>query len=148
MVDTVPRKVSYVDKSINTTKINKHTVRSNILHSTFKNLTFFKFTDNFFLLKLDISLDKCFVWYNNVFEVMVDFHHLEFHCFTYINIVITDRLHVDLRTWQECFNSKYIYDHTTFSTTFHKTVNDFFIIMSSINSIPRTDRTCFTVRQY
>ena len=45
-------------------------------------------------------------------------------------------MNVNLTTWQESFNAKYVNDHTTFSTTFDITLNNFIILKSLINFIP------------
>src|SRR6056297_696875 len=147
MVDTRPAKIGNVNKSVNSSKVNKYSVRSDVFNSTFKYLTFFKLTDNFFLLFFDIGFNKRFVRNHNVFEFVVDFHNFEFHCFSYVSIVITDRLHVYLRTWQECLNSKYIYDHTTFSSALNKTVYDKTFVVSFVHTIPCLNYTSFTVRK-
>ena len=147
MVDTRPAKVGNVNKSINSSKVNKYSVRSDVFNSTFKYLTFFKLADDFFFLFFDIGFNKRFVRNHNVFEFVVDFHNFEFHCFSNVSIVITDRLHIYLRTWQECLNSKYIYDHTTFSSAFHKTVYDKTFVVSFVHTIPSLNYTSFTVRK-
>ena len=98
MTYTAPAHISNMHKSVYTTKVNEYTVRCNVLNSTFKYLTFLKtFDDNSFLL-LKLSLNKCFVRYNNVLKLLVDFHNLEFHLLTYVLIKVTYRLHINLRT--------------------------------------------------
>src|SRR5690606_10540434 len=137
-----------MDKTINSTKINEYTVRGNVLNSTFKYLTFFKLTNDLFLLLFNIGFNKRFVRYNNVLEFMVDLHNFKFHCFSYVSIVITNWLHVNLRSRQESLDSKYVYDHTTFGTTFYKSVYDKTLIVSFVHTIPCHDNTGLTVRKY
>src|SRR5690606_37171490 len=136
VVDTAPRKVSDVDKSVNTSKVDEYTVRSNVFNNTFKYLAFFKLPDDFFFLYLDISLDKSLVRYNYVFEFMVDFHNFKFHSFIYILIVITDRLNVYLRSRKERLNTENVNDHTAFSPAFYKTINDLSCFVSIDNPVP------------
>ncbi|MNL29810.1 hypothetical protein D3C87_1515090 [compost metagenome] len=99
VVNSAPRKVSDVDKSVNTSKVDEYTVRSNVFNNTFKYLAFFKLPNDFFFLNFDICFDKRFVRNNYVFKLMVDFHNFEFHSFVYILIVISDWLNVNLRSW-------------------------------------------------
>ena len=136
-----------MDQSVYATQIDEYTVRSDVFNGSFKNLSFFKLTDNFFLLLFQFSFDKSFVRNNHVFEFLVDFNNFEFHCFSNEYIIITDRLNVDLGTRQECFDTEYVYDHTTLSAAFDVTFDNFFIFQSSIHTIPRASSTCFSVRQ-
>src|SRR5210317_1783619 len=99
MVDSAPRKIGNVNKTINPSKVDKYPVRSDVFNHTFKHLTFFKLPDDFFLLLFDIRLDKRLVRNNNVFEFVIDFNHFEFHVLSDVLVVITDWLNVNLRTW-------------------------------------------------
>ena len=137
-----------MDKTVYATKVDEYTIRSDIFNGTFKDLTFFKFADDVFLLLFKFSFDKSFVRNNNVFEFVVDFNNFEIHSFVYVNIVVTDRFNVDLRSWKECFNTEYVNNHTAFSTTFDVTFNDFVVVKSLINAIPRLSATSFFVRKY
>ena len=140
-----PRKVCNVDQTVYATKVDEHTVRCDIFNSSFKNLSFFEFTDDFFLLLFQFGFDKSFVRNNNVFEFLVDLNNFEFHCFANEYIIVTDRFNVDLRTRQECFDSEYVYDHTTLSAALDVTLDNFFIFQSSVNAIPRTSSAGFSV---
>ena len=53
-----PRKVGDVDQTVYATQVDEHTVRGDILDSTFEYLAFFQFADNFFLLLFQLSFDK------------------------------------------------------------------------------------------
>ena len=136
-----------MDKTINASKIDKYTIRSNVFNHSFKYLTFFKLRDDFFFLLLNVCFDKRFVGNNNVFEFMVDFNHFEFHVFTNVLIVVTNRFNIDLRTRKERFDTKYVYNHTTFSTTLNKTLYDFFFVVCIVNTIPSLNRSCLSVRK-
>ena len=140
-----PRKVSDVNQTVYATKVDEYTVRCDIFNSSFENLSFFKFTDNFFLLLFQFSFDKSFVRYNNVFEFLVDLNHFEFHCFANEYIIVADRFNVNLRTRQECFDSEYVNDHTTLSAALDVTLDNFFIFQSSVHAIPRTSSAGFSV---
>ena len=56
---------------------------------------------------------------NYVIVGVVDFYHLHFHFLTYIDVEISDRLHVNLRTRQKGFNTVDVYNQTTLSSTLH-----------------------------
>ena len=98
VVYAAPRKVGNVDQSVYTAQVNEYSVRGDIFNSTFKHLSFFQFRNDIFLLLFQLSLDKSFVRYNNVLEFLVDFNHFEFHGLANIDIIITNRLNIDLRT--------------------------------------------------
>ena len=98
MIYATPRKISNMDQSVYATQVNEYSVRGDIFNSTFKYLSFFQFRDDIFLLLFQLSLDKSFVRYNNILEFLVDLNHFEFHGLTNIDIVIANRLNIDLRT--------------------------------------------------
>ena len=145
IANAAPRKVCDVDQTVYATQVDEHTVRGDILNSSFKNLSFFELADNFFLLLFQFSFDKSLVRYNNVFEFLVNLNHFEFHCFANEYIIVTDRFNVDLRTRQECFDSEYVYDHTTLCAALDESLDNFFIFQSSVNAIPRTSSAGFSV---
>ena len=134
-----------MNKTIDSSKINKYTIIGNIFNSSFKNLTFFKFTDNFTFEFLKFSLKKSLMRNNYVAEFLIDFYNLEIHCLLYKCIIIPNRLDVYLRTREECFDSEYIHNHTALRTSLDKALNNFTIIISGINHIPRTKLACFFV---
>ena len=142
-----PRQVCDVDQTVYATQVDEYTVRCDIFNSTFKYLTFFKFTDDFFLLLFQFSFDKSLVRNNHVLEFLVDLNNLEFHSFANEYIVVADRLNVDLRTRQECFDTEYVNDHTTLSAALDVTLDNFFIFQSCVNTIPRTSSASLLVRQ-
>src|ERR1035437_131412 len=96
VINPSPGKICNMNKAIHATKVDEYAIRCNIFDSSFKNLSFFKFRDDLFLLLFKFSLDKRFVRNNNVFELLVDFHNLKFHCFTYKYIIVTYRFHINL----------------------------------------------------
>ncbi len=142
-----PRQVSDVNQTIYATQVDKYTIRCDILNGTLKNLSFFEFTDNFFLLLFQFSFDKSLVRNNHVLEFLVDLNNLEFHSFANEYIVVADRFHVDLRTRQESFDTEYVYDHTTLCAALDVTLDNFFVFQSSVHTIPRASSASFTVRQ-
>ena len=98
MIYTAPRKVGNMNQSVYATQVNEYSVRGDIFNSTFKYLSFFQFRDDIFLLLFQLCLDKSLVRYNNVLEFLVDFNHFEFHGFTNIDIIVTNRFNINLRT--------------------------------------------------
>ena len=83
-------------QAVNTTQVDEYTIRSDILHSAFQYLAFFKFRHDLSFLLFKFSFNQCFMGNNYVFVFVVDLYHLEFHGLVNINIVITDRFHIDL----------------------------------------------------
>ena len=146
VVYATPRKVCDVDQAVYAAKVDEYTVRSDVLDSSFQYLTFFQFGDDFFLL-FQFSFDKSLVRYNNVFEFLVNFNHFEFHCFANEYIIVADRFNVDLRTRQECFDSEYVYDHTTLCAALDVTLDDFVVLESLVDAVPAACSACFLVRE-
>ena len=144
---TSPRKVGDVNQSIYAAQIDEYTIGSDILDSSFEYLSFFEFGDNFFLLLFELGFDKSFVRNNHILEFLIDFNNFEFHSFTYEYIVVTDRLNVDLRTGQECFDTEYIDNHTALRATFDISFDDFVVFKSRVNTVPRAGSASFLVRQ-
>ena len=50
IVNTAPREVGDVDKTIYATQVDEHTVRGDVLNSTFEYLTLFELSDDFLAL--------------------------------------------------------------------------------------------------
>ncbi len=96
MVDTAPGEVSNVNQSIHTSQVDKHTIRGNIFHAAFEDLTFFKLGNDFSFLNFKLCLNEGFVRDHHVFVFMVDFHHFEIHGFAHIDVIITDRFDINL----------------------------------------------------
>src|SRR5690606_13401424 len=124
VIDARPGKICNVDQTVYATKVDEYTVRSDVFDNTFQYLAFLQLADDFFFLNFNIGFDKRFVRNHYVFELVVDFHDFEFHGFVHVNIVVTDWLHVNLRSWQKRLDPEYVDDHTAFCTALHKTIYD------------------------
>ena len=140
-----PRQVGDVDQTVYATQVDEYTVRCDILDNTLEYLSLLEFADDFLLLLFQLSLDESLVRNNDVLEFLVDLNDLEFHRLANEYIVVADRLHVDLRTRQECFDAEYVYDHTTLRAALDVTLDNFFVFQSCVYAIPRTCSTCFAV---
>ena len=125
-----------MNKSVYSTKVDEYTIRSNVLNSTFENLTFFELANNFFLLCFKFSFNESLMRNNNIAEFLVDFYNLEFHCFSYEYVVVTNRMNVDLTSRQESLNAKYVNNHTALSATFDVTLYHFFAFKRSVYTVP------------
>ncbi len=142
-----PRKVGDVDESVNTAEVNEYTVRSDVLDGTFENLTLFELADDFFLLLFQFGLDESLVRNNNVAEFLVDLHHLELHRLAYEYIVVAYGMNVDLATWQEGLDAEYINNHTTLCAALDVTLDNLFVVQSSIHALPALGEAGFLVRE-
>ncbi len=136
MLNTFPRKIGNVDKTIYTTEINKCSVRGNVFDGSLEYLTFFKACNNFFLLLFEFFFNQYFVRYNHIFEFGIDFYNLEFHCFIHKHVVVVNGIHINLRTGQECFDSEHVYNHTAFCAAFDISFDDFIISECFIYTLP------------
>ena len=134
-----------MDETVNTAKVNEYAITCDVLDSSLKNLTFLKLADDLALLLLKFSLDKSFVGYDNVAELLIDLDNLEIHCRVNILIVVADRFDIDLRTREECLDSEYIDDHTAFCTGLDITLYNLVCCKCCIYHIPRTELTCLLV---
>ncbi len=56
-----PRQICNMNKSVNAAKVNKHAVRGDVLHRSFKYLTFLQFGNDCFLILFEFRLDECLV---------------------------------------------------------------------------------------
>ena len=91
-----PREVGDVDKTVHAAEVDEHTVAGDVLDSTFEYLTLFELGDDFALLLFKFGFDECFMRYDNVLELLVDFHNLEFHGLAHEHVVVADGAYVDL----------------------------------------------------
>jgi len=141
-----PTKVSDMNQAVYAAKIDKDTVRGNVLNSSFKYLTFFKLGNDIFLLLFQFGFNQCFVRNNNISEFMINLNHLEFHCLSNINIIVADWFNINLWTRQECLDTEYIHNHTAFRTAFDKSGNNFVVFKGRIDTVPAAHSACFFVR--
>ena len=142
-----PRKVGNVDKSVNTTEVDEYAVGGDVLNRTFKDLSFFKLGNDFFLLCFKFFFDKSLVRNNHVAELLVDFNHLEFHGFANKYVVVPDRMYVDLTSGEEGFDAEDVYNHATFGAALNVTLNNFFVFKSGVNTFPAFAKACLLVRK-
>ena len=147
MVDTAPREVGDVDETVDTAQVDEYAVGGDVLDGSFENLTLFELGDDFALLLFEFGLDECLVADNNVLEFLIDLDNLEFHCLAHKDVVVADRLHVDLRAGEECLDAEYIDDHATLGAAFDVAFDDLVVLESRVDAVPRTCSTSFAVRQ-
>ena len=96
VIHAAPRHVCDVHESVNSAKVNEHTIRRDVLNSTLQYLTFLESTNDDSLLLLQFSLNERFVRDDHVLEFLIDFDNLEVHLFSDVNVEISDGLHIDL----------------------------------------------------
>src|SRR5664280_162672 len=125
-----------MNKSVDATEVDEYTIRCYIFNSSFKNLSFFKFCNNLFLLLFEFGFNQSFMGNNYVFKLLINFYNLEFHCFTNKYIVVANRFDIDLRTWKERFDAEYIYNHTALCAAFNVTGDDLIFFKRCINPVP------------
>ena len=142
-----PAQVGDVDQTVYAAQVDEYTIRGDVLNGSFENLTLLQLRDDFLLLLFQFSLDESLVADNNVLVFLIDLDNLELHCLAHENIVVTDGLNVNLRAGEECFDTEYIYNHTTLSAALHEALDDFFIFQSLVHAIPRTACTSLLVRK-
>ena len=148
VVYATPRQVGDMDKSVNTTQVDKHTIAGDVLNSTLKHLTLLELSDDFLALLLKLGLDECLVRNNNVLVLLVDLNNLELHCLVDKYIIVADGLNVDLATRQEGLDTKDVNDHTTLSAALDVTLNDLVILKRLVNALPALGCACFPVREH
>ena len=85
---------------------------------------------------------------NYVFEFLVDFDNLKFHLLSNINVEITDRLDVYLRSRQESLDSKHINNQAAFRTALDLTLNDEISFLGFIDFVPSTEDAGSSVRYH
>ena len=143
--NTIPREVSDVDKTVNTTEVNEYAIVGDVLDDTFENLAFFKFANDLLFTSFEFSLDECLVANNDIAEVLIDFNNLKFHGFANEHVVVADGFNIDLAAGEECFHTEDIHDHATFGAAFDVAGNDFAFFAGFVNAIPSTRSTRFFV---
>ena len=55
---------------------------------------------------------------------------------------------VDLASWQESFDTENVNDHTALSTALDVTLDNFLVLESCINTLPRLAEASLLVREY
>ena len=143
-----PREVCDVDQTVNTAEVNEYTVSSDVLNGTLEDLTLLELADDLLTLLLELLLDESLVRYNDIAELLVDLYNLELHCLAYEYVVVAYRVNVDLASWQESFDTENVNDHTALSAALDVTLDNFLVLESCINTLPRLAEASLLVREY
>ena len=147
IVYATPRKVCDVDQAIYAAQVDEYAVRSDVLNRTFEHLAFLQLRDDLLLLCFEFSFDKCLVANHNVLVFLIDLNHLELHRFAHEDVIVANRLNINLATRQEGFDTKYVYNHTALRAAFDKALDCFFVLQCLVNAIPSFAQTSFFVRK-
>ena len=135
-------------QTVDAAEVDEHTVRSDVLDRSFEHLSFLQAAYDHALLLFEFCLDECFVRYDDVLELLVDFDNLEFHLLTNVNVEIANRLHIHLGTWQERLNSEDVYNETTFGAALHIALDNHVLLLRLIDLIPSTEDAGSAVRNH
>ena len=57
-------------------------------------------------------------------------------------------MNVNLATWQECFDTEYVNNHTTLSAALDVTLDNLLVVKSSVNTLPALAQASLLVREY
>ena len=143
-----PAEVGDVYQTVHAAKVDKYTVRGNILDRAFQHLALFEMADNLRFLSLNFILNKSLVANNDILILVINFHHLEFHALVHKHVVVANGLDIDLRAGQERLN---IVEHrdnkTTLGAALHIAGDDFLIFVSLVDALPRLEDACLLVAQ-
>ena len=134
-----------MDESVNTSKVNEYTIGCDILDNTLEYLSFLELADNLFLLCLKLCLDESLVRNNDIAELLIDFHNLELHCLAYEDVVVADRMNINLAAWKECLDSEYVNNHTTLGAALDVTLDNLIIVKRCVDTLPALAKTGFLV---
>ena len=96
MAYAAPAQVGDVDQTVYAAKVDEHTVGSDVLHYALEHLATLELRYDFFLLLFQLGLDERLVADNNILEFLIDLNDLELHGLAHEDVVVADRLHVDL----------------------------------------------------
>ena len=140
-----PRKVGDVHQSVYAAKVNEHTIRCDVLDSTFQNLAFLQVRDNLLALCLKLSLDKSLVRNNHVAEFLVNLNNLELHGLAHEDVVVADRMNINLAAGQECLDAKHVYNHTALSAALDVALDNLILFESLVNALPALLQTSLLV---
>src|SRR5687768_7418081 len=86
--------------------------------------------------------------YYYVIVGVVNLNNFYFYVLIYIDIEIADWLNVNLRTRQESLDTKYIYDKTTFRSTFYKAFYYFIFIKGCLYILPTFHKFRFSTAKH
>ncbi len=143
-----PAQVRDMYQAVHAAQVDEHTIRSNVLHGALQYLTLLQLGDDLLLLLLQLSLDQSLVADNHVTIFLVDFYYLELHGLAHEDIIVADRLHVNLAARQESLYAKYVYDHATLRAALYVALDDFLVVQRLVYAIPAAACTSLLVAQY
>ena len=147
VIDTAPREIGDMDKTVHTAKVNEYAVIGDILDCSLENLTLLKLTDELCSLLLLLCLKKCLVGNYHIAELLIDLNDLAVNILVDKLVIVADRLDVDLRTWKEGLDSEHVDNHTALGAGLYKSLYYLILLECLVNSVPRLEGTCLTVRK-
>ena len=128
VIHAAPAEVCDVYKAVDTTEVHEHTIRGDVLDHAFEDLTLLQAGDDLALLLLQLGLDERLVGNHDILVLLVDLDNLEFHLLAHVLIVVTDRLHVDLASRQECLDAEHVYNQAAFCAALDGTHDDLIVL--------------------
>ena len=77
---------------------------------------------------------------NDVLEFLIDFDNLEFHSLADEDIVVTDRLDINLRAGKEGFDAEYVDNHTALGAALDVALDDLIVLECLVARALRCER--------
>ena len=128
--------VGDVHQTVDASEVYEHTVRSDVLDSTFEDLTDFEALDDETLLLFELGLNEGLVRHHHVLELLVDLDNLEFHLLADILVEVADGLDVHLRTREERFQTKDVHDQAALGAALDRTLDDHVFFLGFVHLVP------------
>ena len=148
MVHAAPTQVGDMDQAVHAAQIDEHAVGGDVLDGTLENLALFELRHDLLLLRLELGLDQRLVRHDDVAELLIDLHDLELHRLVDIDVVVADRLHVDLRAGQECLDAEHVDDHAALGAALDVAFDYLVLLERLVHTIPRAELAGFLVREH
>ena len=136
-----------MDQTVHTAQVDEYAVGGDVLDRTLEDLALLEFRHDDLLLSLELGLDQRLVRHDHVAVLLVDLDNLELHGLVHIYVVVTDGLHVDLRTGEEGLDAEDIDDHAALRAALDVTLDHFVLLQGLIDAVPRLELACLLVRE-
>ncbi len=135
-----PRQIGNVQQAVYTAQVDKDPKVDDVFDRSLQHLANFELLQNLLALLFELLLDEFAVRYHDVLVGGVQLHNSELHALLQIRVEVAYRAHIDLRTWQECFEAiEELHDHTAFDTADDGSFDNFFFLVDLFNALPAAD---------
>ena len=136
MAYSSPGHIGYMQKPVYSVQFYESSEFGNIFNGSFHNITLFYLFQEFLYLGFMLFAQQNSPGNHYISSFEIYFYYSDFEFIPYIDIKISCRLQIDLRTGKESLCSEYLYHETALNSSYHFTFHRGIFLMGFFYLIP------------